>query len=57
MPPHSLTNFEIPKYYQNGPRFNGGPKATKDGANVINLDEYADGGTHCIENALHCFVL
>ena len=23
MPPHSLTNFEIPKYYQNEPKFNG----------------------------------
>ena len=23
MPPHSLRNFEIQKYYQNEPRFNG----------------------------------
>ena len=23
MPPHLLTNFEIQKYYQNEPRFNG----------------------------------
>ena len=23
MPPHPLTNFEIQKYYQNKPRFNG----------------------------------
>ena len=23
MPPHSLANFEIQKYYQNDPRFNG----------------------------------
>ena len=23
MPPHPLTNFEIQKYYQNQPRFNG----------------------------------
>ena len=22
MPPHLLTNFEIQKYYQNGPKFN-----------------------------------
>ena len=22
MPPHSLTNFEIQKYYQNEPKFN-----------------------------------
>ena len=24
MPPHALTNFELQKYYQNEPRFNGG---------------------------------
>ena len=23
MPPHPLTNFEMPRYYQNEPRFNG----------------------------------
>ena len=23
MPPHTLTNFETQKYYQNEPRFNG----------------------------------
>ena len=53
MPPHSLTNFEIQKYYQNEPRFNGVysrdnlPKI-KDGAYVINLDDYSDIGTHWI---------
>ena len=53
MPPHPLTNFEIQKYYQNQPRFNGVysrdnlPK-TKDGDYVINLDEYFDIGTHWI---------
>ena len=58
MPPHPLTNFEIQKYYQNEPRFNGVfsrnnlPKTIKDGAYVINLDEYADVGTHWI--ALFC---
>ena len=52
-----LPHPEIPKYYQNGPRFNDGPKKAKDWANVINLDECADVGTHCIENALHCFEL
>ena len=58
MPPHPLTNFEIQKYYQNEPRFNGVfsrnnlPKKIKDGAYVINLDEYADVGTHWI--ALIC---
>ena len=49
---HSLTNFEIQKYYQNEPRFNGvysrdNPlKKINDGAYIINLDEYADIGTH-----------
>ena len=58
IPPHPLTNFEIQKYYQNEPRFNGVfsrnnlPKKIKDGAYVINLDEYADVGTHWI--ALFC---
>ena len=52
MLPHPLTNFEIQKYYQNEPRFNGVyrdnlPKA-KDGAYVINLDEYSDIGSHWI---------
>ena len=59
MPPHPLTNFEIQKYYYNEPRFNGVysrdnlPKTKfnekiKDGAYVINLDEYSDIGTHWI---------
>ena len=58
MPPHPLTNFEIQEYYQNEPRFNGVfsrnnlPLKIKDGAYVINLDEYADVGTHWI--ALFC---
>ena len=45
MPPHPLTNFEIQKYYQNEPRFNGIfsrnnlPKTIKDRTYVINLDE------------------
>ena len=58
MPPHPLTNFEIKKYYQNEPRFNGvysrnnPPKTLNDGAYVINLDEYTDIGTHWI--ALFC---
>ena len=55
---HPLTNFEIQKYYQNKPRFNGVysrsnlPKKIKDGAYVINLDKYADVGPHWI--ALFC---
>ena len=53
MLPHPLTNFEIQKYYQNESRFNGVysrdnlPKI-KDGAYVINLDEYSDMGTHWV---------
>ena len=56
--PRPLTNFELEMYYQNEPRFNGVfsrnnlPKKIKDGAYVINLDEYADVGTHWI--ALFC---
>ena len=51
MPPHPLTNFEIQKYYQNKPRFNGvysrdNLTKIKNRAYVINLDEYSDIGTH-----------
>ena len=55
IPPQPLTNFEIQKYYQNKPRFNGVysrnnlPQKIKDGAYVINLCEYADAGTHWID--------
>ena len=56
IPLHSLTNFEIQKYYQNEPRFNGGfsrhnLQIIKEGAYRINLDEYSDIGTHWV--ALH----
>ena len=53
MPPHPLANFEIQKYYQNEPKFNGVysrnnlPKI-KDGAYVINLDEYKSIGTYWV---------
>ena len=53
-PPHPLTNFEINDYYENEPRFNGVcsrnnlPKTIKNGAYVINLDEYDDIGTHWV---------
>ena len=53
MPPHPLTNFEIQKYYRNEPRFNGVysrdslPKI-KDGAYIINFDEYCDIGAHWV---------
>ena len=54
MPPHPLTNFEIMKYYENESRFNGVysrdnlPNKIKDGAYVINLDEYSDIGAHWV---------
>ena len=52
MPFHLLTNIEINEYYKNEPKFNGVysrnnlPKIIKKGAYVINLDEYANIGTH-----------
>ena len=52
--PHPLTNFEIQKYYQNESRFNGVysrdnlREKIKHESYVINLDEYADVGTHWI---------
>ena len=58
IPPHPLTNFDMQKYYQNEPRFNGVysrnnlTKKIKDSAYVINLDKYADKGIHWI--ALFC---
>ena len=62
MLPHPLTNFEIQTYYTNDPKLNGVyskdnlPKTTfnekiKDGAYIINLNEYSDIGTHWV--ALH----
>ena len=54
IPPHPLTNFEIKGYYDNEPRSNGVysgnnlPKTIKSRAYVINLDEYADVGTHWV---------
>ena len=53
MPSHRLTDFEIKKYYQNEPKFDGVysrnnlPKI-KDGAYVINFDEFKSIGTHWI---------
>ena len=52
-PAYPLTNFEIQKYDQKETRFNDVysrdnlPKI-KDGAYVINLDEYSDIGTHWV---------
>ena len=65
MPPQPLTHFEIKKYFQNEPNFNGVysrknvPKI-KDGAYVINLDDYKSIGTHWIafyvcDNNVHYF--
>ena len=55
LPVHPLTNFEIQEYYQNEPRFHGVfsrdnlPNNTiKNGAYVINLDEYHNTGTHWV---------
>ena len=53
MPYHPSTNFEIQKYYQNEPNFNGVylrnnlPKI-KDGAHIKALDEYKLIGIHWI---------
>ena len=53
MPPHPLTKFEIQKYYQKEPKFNGVysrnnlPKI-KNGSYIINLDEYKLIETHWI---------
>ena len=47
MQPHPLINFEIQKYYKNGPRFNGvysrnNLNKIRDKVYVINLYEYSD---------------
>ena len=53
MQPHPLTNFQMQKFYQNEPKFNGVysrnnlPKI-KDGPYVINLDENNSIITHWI---------
>ena len=53
MLPHPLSNFEIQNYYENEPKFNGvysrnNLSKIKDGAYIINLDEYESIGTHWI---------
>ena len=53
MLPHPLNNFEIQKYYQNEPKFNSAYSRNnlskiKDGAYILNLDEYKSIGTHWI---------
>ena len=53
MLPDPLTNFEIQKYYQNKPKFSGiysrnNLLKIRDGAYVINLDEFKSIQTHWI---------
>ena len=54
IPTHVLTNFEIQKYYQNEPKFNGIysrdnlPDKIKNGPYVINLYANSDIRTHSI---------
>ena len=53
MPPRTLTNLELQKYSQNEPKFNGVCSSNnlptiKDGAYLINLDEYESIETHWI---------
>ena len=53
MPPNPLTNFEIQKYYQNEPKFNGvysrnNLSKVKDEVYIINLDDFKSIGTHWI---------
>ena len=53
MPPNPLTNFEIKKYYQNKPKFNGVYSRNNlskivDGGCITNLDEHKSIGTHWI---------
>ena len=53
MPPYPFTYFEIKKYYQKEPRFNGvysrdNLPRIRDGAYIINLDEYSDTGSYWI---------
>ena len=51
MPPHPLTNFEIEKYYQNEPKFNGIYSRSNlskiiDGTYITNLDDHELIGTY-----------
>ena len=62
MPSHPLTNFEIQKYYQNEPKFNGiysrnNLSKIKDGAYIINLDEFELKVTHWVALKLKCNIL
>ena len=52
MPPHTLTNLEMQKYYPSEAKFKGVylqnnlPNTMKDGVYVENLDEFKSIGTH-----------
>ena len=53
MMPHPLTNFEIQKYYQNEPKFDGvysrnNLSKIKDGPYVINFDKFKPIVSHWI---------
>ena len=53
MPPHLLPNFELQNFYQNEPKFKcvysrNNYSKIKDGAYIINLEEYESIGTHWI---------
>ena len=48
MLPHPLTNFEIQKYYQNEPRFNGVYSR-----HIVNLDGYSDIWTRWVALYVH----
>ena len=57
---HSVTNFEMQKYYQKEPKFNDDSPKVKDGTYVINLDDFKSIGTHRItlhvnDNNIICF--
>ena len=54
----SLTNFEIQKYYENEPKFNGvysrdNLTKIKDGAYIISLGEYSDIVTNWVALCVH----
>ena len=60
MPSHPVKHFEIQMYYQKEPKFNGvysrnNLPRIKDGAYVINLDEYESIETH--PTALHVMII
>ena len=60
--PHPWTNFEIQKYYENDPKFNGAYSRNnlskiKDEAYLINLDEYESIETHWIALYIHDNIL